>query len=132
LNAKRVDFVSNALVHYVLYNSNSESVSFGHLKLIANTLKMLESRFDEMGISMEDEFMSYKAVTKRKMIIHPGISGKDLDIALSLFPEINSSIRAGNNPEKKIQYRMLLKLSASGNTVLFRLYRLLLKFLLSL
>ena len=132
LNAKRVDFVSNALVHYVLYNSNSESVSFGHLKLIANTLKMLESRFEEMGISMEDEFLSYKAVTKRKMIIHPGMSGKDLDVALSLFPEINSSIEDGRNPEKKIQYRILLKLSANGNTLLFRLYRLLLKFLLSL
>lgn len=131
LNANRVDFVSNALVHYVLYNSNSESVSFGHLKLIANTLKMLESRFEEIGISMEDEFLSYKAVTKRKMIIHPDISGKDLDMALSLFPEVNSSIKDGKKAEKKIQYRILLKLSANGNTFLFRLYRMLLKFLLS-
>jgi hypothetical protein len=93
---------------------------------------MLESRFEEMGISMEDEFLSYKTITKRKMIIHPGISGKELDIALSLFPEINSSIKDGKNPEKKVQYRILLKLSAKGNTLLFRLYRLLLKFLLSL
>lgn len=132
LNAKKVDFVSNALVHYVLYNSNSESVSPGHLKLIANTLKMLESRFEGMGVSMHGEFLSYKAITKRKMIIHPGITGKDLDMALRLFPEVNSSIREGKNPEKKIQYRILLKLSANGNTFLFRLYRLLLKFLLSL
>ena len=132
LHANKVDFVTNALVHYVLYNSNSESVSFGHLKLIANTLKMLERRFDEMGITMKDEFLSYKAITKRKMVIHPDISGKDLDMALSLFPEINSSIKDGRNPEKKIQYRILLKLSANGNTLLFRLYRLLLKFLLSL
>jgi glycosyltransferase involved in cell wall biosynthesis len=132
LHANKVDFVSNALVHYVLYNSNSESVSFGHLKLIANTLKMLESRFEEMEISMEDEFLSYKAITKRKMIIHPGISGKDLDMALSLFPEINFSIRDGKNPEKKIHYRILLKLSVNGNTIPFRIYRQLLKFLLSL
>ena len=131
LNAQKVSFVKEALVHYVLYNSNSESVSFGHLKLIANTLKMLESRFDDMKISMKDELMSYKAITIRKMIIHSGVTLEELNMAKNFFPELNSSIRDGKNPEKKLQYRILLKLAIGESTFLFRGYRAVLRFLLS-
>ena len=132
LQAQKIDFVEDALVHYVLYNSNSESVSVGHLKLISNTIVMLEERFKTLGISMKEEFLTYKAITKRKMILHPGTNSKDLKFALDLFPEVNSAIRAGNNPEKKFQYRTLLKLASGGNTALFRTYRALITFVLSL
>ena len=130
--AQKIDFVEDALVHYVLYNSNSESVSVGHLKLISNTIVMLEERFNTLGISMDEEFLTYKAITKRKMILHPGTNSKDLKCALDLFPEVDSAIRAGNNPEKKFQYRTLLKLASGGNTALFRTYRALITFVLSL
>ncbi|EKD30834.1 MAG: hypothetical protein ACD_77C00474G0006 [uncultured bacterium] len=132
LQAQKVDFVGDALIHYVLYNSNSESVSAGHLKLISNTIVMLEKRFKTLGISMEEEFLTYKAITKRKMILHRGIKGRDLKFALDLFPEVNSAIKAGNNPEKKFQYRTLLKLASGGDTVLFRTYRALITHLLAL
>ena len=93
---------------------------------------MLESRFNLMRISMKDELMLYKAITIRKMVIHPDITLGELDIARNLFPELNAAIRDGKNPERKFQYRVLLKLFVGENTLLFRGYRAILKFLLSL
>lgn len=129
LAAEKIAFCNLPLVHYVMYNSSSVSATVGHLLLIADTLKFLEKRFEEEGVDVRREIFVYKNQTRRRLLLHKRVKGDEVKKYLALFPEINSEILSGNNPERKFHYRMFARITAGGNGALFRFSRYILKFI---
>jgi len=127
--AEKIAFCNLPLVHYVMYNSASVSATVGHLLLIADTLEFLEKRFKETGVNVRRELFAYKNQTRRRLLLHKKVKGDDVKKYLALFPEINSEILSGNNPERKFHYRMFARITAGGNSALFRFSRYILKFI---
>ena len=97
--------------------------------LIADTLEFLEKRLEEAGVNVRRELFVYKNQTRRRLLLHKKVKGDDVKKYLALFPEINSEIISGNNPERKFHYRMFARITAGGNSALFRFLRYTLKFI---
>lgn len=129
LAAEKIAFCNLPLVHYVMYNTSSVSATTGHLLLIAETLRFLEKRLEAAGVNVRRELFAYKNQTRRRLLLHKKVKGSEVKEYLSLFPEINGEILSGNNPERKFHYRVFARITAGGDSALFRLTRFLLKFI---
>jgi hypothetical protein len=44
-----------------------------------------------------------------------------IEETLNLFSEVNEEILGNNNPEKKLHYRILARLSSKGNSIVLRI-----------
>ncbi|MDD4057676.1 MAG: glycosyltransferase family 2 protein [Bacteroidales bacterium] len=124
VNAEKIAIIDRALIHYVMYNSSSVSVSVNHLNLISSTLNYLEEVLpSKLKLLCKEELLLYKVRTRRRLILHQETKGNKLPEILKLFPEVNQEILNHNNPEEKFHYRLLATLSARGDSYAIRVVR---------
>ena len=122
MSAKKILIYPKALVHYVVYNSSSVSYTTGHLKLVASALAYLENRLSPQVINnCSNELLSYKVRIRRKLLLHKDMPLSAIEETLNLFSEVNGEILGNNNPEKKLHYRILARLSSKGNSIVLRI-----------